>query len=178
MEKNKIVPDVIKVAPKEVAEVKFNSGARADMGNTLTPTQVKDMPMVHWTYETNGLYTVCMTDPDAPSRKAPKYREWQHWLVVNIPENNVNKGETLTEYIGAGPPKNTGLHRYVILVYKQSEKLNCNEKKINNTEGDCRAKFSISKFAEKYKLGAPIAGNFFQAEWDSYVPLLYEQLTS
>lgn len=47
-------------------------------------------------------------DPDAPSRQTPKAREWQHWLVVNIPGNKVNKGQVLTEYVGAGPPQGTG----------------------------------------------------------------------
>ena len=54
-------------------------------------------------------------DPDAPSRKEPKYREWRHWVVVNIPGGDVSKGEVCAEYVGAGPPKGTGLHRYVIL---------------------------------------------------------------
>ena len=31
-------------------------------------------------------------------------------------------------------------------------------------------------FIAKYNLGNPIAGNFFQAEWDDYVPKLYEKL--
>lgn len=31
-------------------------------------------------------------------------------------------------------------------------------------------------FIAKYNLGDPIAGNFFQAEWDDYVPKLYEKL--
>lgn len=51
------------------------------------------------------------TDPDAPSRKEPKFREWHHWLVGNIPENKVAEGETLSEYVGSGPPQGTGKHR-------------------------------------------------------------------
>jgi phosphatidylethanolamine-binding protein (PEBP) family uncharacterized protein len=75
----------------------------------LTPTQVKDIPtVIKWVTEPNALYTLCMTDPDAPSRLNPKYREWHHWLVVNIPENDVAKGHVLSEYVGSGPPK--GLH--------------------------------------------------------------------
>lgn len=31
--------------------------------------------------------------------------EWHHWLVVNIPQNDVAKGEVLSEYVGSGPPK-------------------------------------------------------------------------
>lgn len=86
------------------------------MGNTLTPTQVQNQPNVSWDADPNALYTLIKTDPDAPSRSAPKFREWHHWLVVNIPGNSVEKGETLSQYIGCGPPDKTGLHRYVYLV--------------------------------------------------------------
>lgn len=47
-------------------------------------------------------------DPDAPSRKDPKFREWHHWLVGNIPGFNVSQGEVLSEYVGSGPPKDSG----------------------------------------------------------------------
>lgn len=40
-----------------------------------------------------------------------------------------------------------------------------------------RVKFSIRTFAAKYNLGAPIAGNLFQAQYDDYVPILREQLS-
>jgi hypothetical protein len=69
-----------------------------------------------------------------------------------------------------------GLHRYVFLIYEQPGKINFTEKRLTNRSGDNRGKFSIRKFAEKYNLGQPIAGNFFQAEWDDYVPKLYKQL--
>lgn len=70
----------------------------------------------------------------------------------------------------------TGLHRYVFLIYKQNGKLTFDEPRLTNRSGDNRGCFKISKFAEKYKLGNPIAGNFYQAEWDDYVPILYKQL--
>lgn len=34
-----------------------------------------------------------LIDPDAPSRQTPTFREWHHWLVVNIPGNDLKKGE-------------------------------------------------------------------------------------
>ena len=52
------------------------------------------------------LYDVA--DPDAPSRADPKFREWHHWCVANIPGADISKGEVLSEYVGAGPPKGTG----------------------------------------------------------------------
>ncbi|KAK4871574.1 hypothetical protein RN001_015698 [Aquatica leii] len=176
MEKESVVPDVIDVAPKELAKVSYPSGASVQEGNQLTPTEVKDIPIVSWTADSNTFYTLCMTDPDAPSRKKPDFREWHHWLVGNIPGNNINHGETLSEYVGSGPPQGTGLHRYVFLVYKQPKQLTFDEPRLTNRSGDNRAKFSIKKFAEKYKLGNPIAGNFYQAEYDDYVPILYKQL--
>jgi len=71
----------------------------------------------------------------------------------------------------------TGLHRYVFLVYKQPGKLECNETRLTNKSGNQRGGFAIRKFAAKYNLGQPIAGNLYQAQWDDYVPKLYEQLS-
>nr|WEY07714.1 phosphatidylethanolamine-binding protein [Ephestia kuehniella] len=171
-----VVPDVVPVAPAALAQVKYPSGSVVQEGNELTPTQVKDVPSVSWPAETGAFYTLAMTDPDAPSRAEPTYREWHHWLVGNIPGDNVSAGETLSAYVGSGPPPKTGLHRYVFLVYKQPGKLNFDEPRLTNTSDANRGKFSIAKFAAKYKLGNPVAGNFYQAQYDDYVPLLYKQL--
>lgn len=89
--------------------------------------------------------------------------------MVNIPETDISKGEVLKGYRGSGPPKGTGLHRYVFLVYKQPSILHFNEPRIGPSSRDNRASFSARKFADKYKLGKPIAGNFFQAQWDPSV---------
>uniref|UniRef100_A0A6B0UY14 Putative phosphatidylethanolamine-binding protein 1 n=1 Tax=Ixodes ricinus TaxID=34613 RepID=A0A6B0UY14_IXORI len=106
MEAHQVVPDVIDTVPPGVVQVSYDT-AVVDMGNTLTPTQVQRQPNVSYPADPNKLYTLCMTDPDAPSRQSPKYREWHHWLVVNIPGVNVPQGEVLSEYVGSGPPKGT-----------------------------------------------------------------------
>lgn len=69
-----------------------------------------------------------------------------------------------------------GLHRYVWLVYEQPGTLSCSETVLTNRSGDGRGKFKIQDFRKKYNLGAPAAGTCYQAEWDDYVPKLYEQL--
>lgn len=171
-----VVPDVVDKVPPSVVDVTYPNRLTVEIGKVLTPTQVKDPPTVKWDADANAFYTLCMTDPDAPSRKEPKFREWHHWLVGNIPGADVSKGEVLSEYVGSGPPKGTGLHRYVFLVYKQPDKLKFDEPRLTNRSGDNRGKFSIRKFAAKYNLGDPIAGNMYQAEFDDYVPLLYKQL--
>ena len=82
----------------------------------------------------------------------------------------------MSGYISAGPPKDTGLHRYVFLIYKQPGKLTCDEKRLPNTSGNDRGGWSARAFVNKYKLGNPVAGNFYQAEHDDYVPILYKKL--
>jgi len=176
MEKEKIVPEVVDTVPKSVLDVKYGA-LSVDLGNVLTPTQVQKPPTVNWNGDPDKLYVLCMTDPDAPSRADPKFREWHHWLVGNIKGNDLSTGEVLSDYVGSGPPEGTGLHRYVFLVYQQPGKIAFDEKRLTNRSGDHRGKFSIRNFAKKHNLGQPIAGNFYQAEWDDYVPKLYEQLS-
>lgn len=74
-----------------------------------------------------------MTDPDAPSRAQPTYRECRHWTVMNIPESSIENGDEVIEYIGSGAPKNTDFHRYIFLVYKQPNgKIEHNEPRSSN----------------------------------------------
>ncbi|XP_005176891.1 protein D2-like [Musca domestica] len=174
---NEIIPDVIDAAPQQFLKVSYDNGLTVDKGIELTPTQVQKQPKVEWDAEDGVYYTLIMTDPDAPSRVEPKFREFRHWLVVNIPGNQIDQGEVLAAYIGSGPPKGTGLHRYVFLLYKQSGKLEFDEARVGNNSSQDRPKFKAAKFAEKYNLGSPIAGNFYQAQYDDYVPILHKQLS-
>merc|ERR1712136_255315 len=52
MDTHQVVPDVIDVAP----------------ANTVK---------IEWPVEEGAFYTLCMTDPDAPSRAEPTFREWR-----------------------------------------------------------------------------------------------------
>ncbi|CAL8143637.1 unnamed protein product [Orchesella dallaii] len=165
----------IDVFPKWVLGVKYGN-LEVKLGNTFEPIQVKNPPILTWNADPEKLYLLCMTDPDVPLRLYPIYREFHHWLVGNIPGAEISMGEILTDYVGAGPPKGTGLHRYILLIYEQPGKLAFDEKHLTIRTGKGREKFSIRDFAKKYKLGDPIAGNFYLAEWDDYVPNLYKQM--
>ncbi|XP_058467298.1 protein D3-like [Malaya genurostris] len=176
-EENGIVPDVIAESPQALLQVSYPSGLKINLGNELTPTQVKHQPSVSWEAEPNALYTLIMTDPDAPSRVNPKLREWKHWLVANIPGSDVASGDTIAEYISSAPPEGSGLHRYVFLVYKQpGGKVQFDEPKQSNRNPN-RGKFQAAELARKYNLGTPVAGNFYQAQYDDYVPQVYATLT-
>lgn len=175
--KELVVGDVIDSQPKATVKVDYSaSGVKVDQGNVLTPTQVKEMPKVDYEADAAKLYTLAMVDPDAPSRKEPKFREVLHFLVANIPGKDVARGDTLAEYIGSGPPKGTGLHRYVFLVYEQQHGRLTSSMSIPKTSRNGRISFSIKKWAKENNLGQPIAANFYQAEFDDYVPKLHAQL--
>ncbi|KAJ8263416.1 hypothetical protein COCON_G00158730 [Conger conger] len=164
--------------PAHPLVVKYGSLEIDELGKVLTPTQVQNPPTaIEWDgCDSSKLYTLAMTDPDAPSRKDPKFREWHHFLLVNMKGNDISSGCVMSDYVGSGPPKGTGLHRYVWLVYEQPGKISCTEAVLTNRSGDNRGKFKLQNFRKKYQLGAAVAGNCYQAEWDSYVPKLYEQL--
>ncbi|XP_039954003.1 phosphatidylethanolamine-binding protein homolog F40A3.3-like isoform X2 [Bactrocera tryoni] len=170
-----IIPDIIDTSPKGLVQVNYPSGAKVESGKELTPTQVKDQPTVSWEAEDDALYTLFMVDPDAPSRAEPSNREFLHWLVINIPGNKVAEGQTVAEYIGSGPPDGTGLHRYVFLVFKQAGKIE-STKFIRKTSREGRVRTKTRDSIAKFNLGDPIAGNFYQAQYDDYVPILKSQM--
>lgn len=64
------------------------------------------------------------------------------------------------EWNGPAPPKGSGLHRYIFIIYGHNDSL------MNSTMPLSRAKFDVLKFAQKYSLHA-LNANFFvtQNKW-------------
>lgn len=145
-------------------------------GQEFTPTQTKDTPKIDWSAVPDKFYTVYMASPDAPDVANPKWGEFLHWLVVNVPGKNVDEGEVYCPYIGPLSPKTGGIMRYVFLVYEQPAKLEFNEPHVDNTKVEGHPNFKIEKFASKYNLGQALAGNIYRSQWDDYVPILHRQM--
>lgn len=40
-----------------------------------------------------ALYSLALSDPDAPVPTNPTAREWLHWLVINAPGDDLGNGE-------------------------------------------------------------------------------------
>uniref|UniRef100_A0A8C5KHU9 Phosphatidylethanolamine-binding protein 1 pseudogene n=1 Tax=Jaculus jaculus TaxID=51337 RepID=A0A8C5KHU9_JACJA len=157
--------------PQHPLQVTYGGGVEVDeLGKVLTPAQVKNRPSsISWDgLDPGKLYTLVLPDPDAPSRKDPKFREWHHFLVVSTKGNDIG---------GLWTSQRTGLHRHVWLVYERDKPLKCDEPILSNRSGDHRGKFEVAAFRKKYQLRTPLAGTCYQAEWDDYVPKLYEQLS-
>uniref|UniRef100_A0A3B1J8N3 Phosphatidylethanolamine binding protein 1 n=1 Tax=Astyanax mexicanus TaxID=7994 RepID=A0A3B1J8N3_ASTMX len=94
--------------PARPLQVQYGPVEIDKLGKVLTPTQVPGC-------DSSKLYTLILTDPDAPSRNDPVMREWHHFLVVNVRGNDVSTGCVLSEYVGSGPPKGSG--RFSSLFY-------------------------------------------------------------
>ncbi|KAG1666260.1 Protein D1 [Nymphon striatum] len=128
---SKIVPDIIYHPPKYILLYRLISiimgiiepdeyfnGLPVLLGNELTPTQVRTLPSIHWNAEQYVYYTLIMMDVDVIGTNQTKI-QFLHWMVGNIPGVNVDRGVTLAEFISSGPKKDSGLHRYASLVFRQ-----------------------------------------------------------
>ncbi|GMM56651.1 Tfs1 protein [Maudiozyma humilis] len=102
------------------------------LGNTLPTATTQDAPQFHYQsfgdMDTAAKYTLVMTDPDAPSRTDKKFSEYCHYVVTDVQFADSKGGAIVPEefnvaesYIGPGPPKGTGLHRYIFLLLKQPQ---------------------------------------------------------
>ncbi|XP_034236995.1 protein D3-like isoform X2 [Thrips palmi] len=149
-----LVPRMLDAVPKGTIKVEYAGGLVVDDGNELTPTQVQHHPtLVTWAAEEGAHYCLICTDFDPPGLELedPRKNEVIHYMVGNVPGNALHDGEVLFEYIGAGARQGTGLHK----------------------ERKGRLPFSSRIFACQFKLGRPVAGNFFTAQYDDYVPKLH-----
>jgi len=156
--KAETVPSIIPVAPATKLEVNYG-GRLLEPGQELMPHEVRFGPRITFAVDPEKNYTLVMIDPDNLSRKNPSVAEWLHWLVVNIPASNLKDGnlggQVKMAYGSPGPQPRTDIHRYLFLLYQQdNERVSCQN-------FSSRAKFKVKQFAEKNKLGDPVAGNLF-----------------
>lgn len=104
-------------------------------------------------------YAILMIDPDAPSRNNPIYADFLHLLIIN------NK-KIIVPYEPPNPPKNSGRHKYVFYLLKQSTfidegKLNLSN--ISNNSNINRKNFILSDFIRKNRL-VIVASTYFETE--------------
>ena len=84
-------------------------------GAFLTPFGTRFEPKVEYRANPGTLYTLIMHDPDAVGGNL------LHWVTVNM---DGQTGDKLLQYKGPAPPKGTGTHRYILLLYEQGERIN------------------------------------------------------
>ncbi|KAJ9168945.1 hypothetical protein P3X46_020419 [Hevea brasiliensis] len=156
----KVIGDVLDMY-NPVAEftVRYGSKQIAN-GWEIKPSVAAEMPHVQimGSRFSSDLYTMVMVDPDAPSPSEPKWREWLHWIVVDIPEgSDATKGHELVPYMGPQPP--TGIHRYVFALFKQKAALMGRSRPPGG-----RGNFSTRQFAAQHGFGLPVAAVYFNSQ--------------
>lgn len=156
----RVVGDVVDLfVPTVAMSVRFGTKDLTN-GCEIKPPVAAAAPAVQIAGRVNDLFTLVMTDPDAPSPSEPNMREWLHWLVVNIPGGtDPSQGEEVVPYMGPRPP--VGIHRYVLVVFQQKARVAA---PVPGADQAVRARFSTRAFAERHDLGLPVAAMYFNAQ--------------
>ncbi|ESO03627.1 hypothetical protein HELRODRAFT_80148, partial [Helobdella robusta] len=147
-------------------------------GNFVLPNEANKEPQVTFSSRPDELWAVLMTNPD--ENLTNQNQEYIHWLVVNIPGNDLSKGQTLVKYMPPITPMGTGYHRNVFILFKQN---NVDDfKSVNRVSSDDGAKrleqrqFSTSKFFKTHEKNLiPHSLAFFQSQWDESVRKYYRE---
>jgi len=142
--------------------VRFAKSINVEFGATLNLADVKIEPEVQLDgLSGSGFTTLAMVDPDAPSRSNPVAKEWLHWLVVDIPSGqDIKNGIEKMKFAPSGPPRGSGKHRYIFLLFSHDTPISQNpNSNINERRG-----FKISRYAADNGLGQPKALNFYYTE--------------
>lgn len=168
----------------------------ASLGNTIKPKHLQSSPSItlyedtspgHST-DSHPTYVITLTDPDAPSRKDPKWSEMCHWIATNVsvtprifstlplPEHGLTEqhvqeeGSNLDDVVAykpPGPPPKTGKHRYVFLVFAPrngtTEPLHLSKPKDRQHWGMGEEGGGVRDWAEENGL-VPVAANFVYAK--------------
>ncbi|CDO92732.1 unnamed protein product [Kluyveromyces dobzhanskii CBS 2104] len=174
---SKVLPDFTNKGSTSLV-IEYASKHPVALGNTLSVDGTQEKPELKVTssgdaqLDTEALYTLCLTDPDAPSQSENKWSEYCHYLETNIKLSQDPKiplslelqaGNVKMPYVGPGPPKGTGPHRYVWILAQQSAGKEPEFIKDRPTWGFEKPGTGFQHYAELFKL-TPVAVNFFYAE--------------
>ncbi|KAG8146239.1 hypothetical protein E2320_012607 [Naja naja] len=145
--------------PVRPLRVRYGSVEIEELGQVLTPTQVKNRPtLIEWeNCNPEKFYTLALTDPDAPSRKTPKFREWHHFLVTNMRGNDISSGNVLSDYA----------FTFTCGWSRAAPAADFQEPILSNRWGQAQLQ-NID--LQEIQAGYPVAGTCYQAEWDDSCP--------
>ncbi|CAG4933645.1 unnamed protein product [Colias eurytheme] len=160
----KIVPEYIFNPPDDLLVAGYPD-VEIRLGTKFSPVRTIDSVYLNYPNGAeNEMYTVMLLDIDARTRYDPEFTAYIHGMFLNSPASNLLLGDQIVPYVPAQPMPGTGYHRYVGLLYQQSEYLNPNQTMYYQLARQ-RTRFSAMDFATVNNLEGPKAGNFFLAEY-------------
>jgi len=156
------INEFIDKMPETRADVMFGEKT-VTMARTLPVVDVRACPEVHWPdLDSEALHLVMLVDLDAPSKQRNTANHFVHWLVVNVPGEEIVRGDTIAAYQPPSPPAKTGSHRYVLFVWKLRNKVDA--AKLKPFFASSRANFDMKKFQKSVTSMSSmelLAGNLF-----------------
>ncbi|XP_063235721.1 large ribosomal subunit protein mL38 [Bacillus rossius redtenbacheri] len=135
-------------------------------GNVIKPSEATAAPDVSYTADPATLWTLVLTNPDGHFSSDDS--EYVHWFVGNIPGSDVSKGDVVWDYLQPFPPRGTGFHRFVFVLYKQEKRMDYSSLKkeqpcVNLSERTFRTQ---DFYRERQDDITPAGLAFFQSDWD------------
>lgn len=85
--------------------------------NTLTARNTSKQPNI--SLLPLKISALVMYDPDSSTPPS-----WLHYLVINIPNGDLSKGDIIVPYEGPSPPPGTGAHHYIFEQFAQTSPFN------------------------------------------------------
>lgn len=136
-------------------------------GNTIKPSEASTQPNVEFASKPEDLWTLVLTNPDG--NLYDNDAECLHWFVGNIPGGDVSKGEVICDYLQPFPPKGTGYHRLIFLLFKQEHRVDFSKYQKQSPCLQLRERtFSTLDFYRELQDEITPAGvAWFQSDWDS-----------
>ncbi|KAM0749911.1 PEBP-like protein [Meredithblackwellia eburnea MCA 4105] len=174
--------------PSVFLQIEFpTTGASAQLGNTVTPAEGKEEPVISFSPEVGANpdqeYTLLSFDPDAPSREDQKFGPWRHWVLEGLKGKSLEQveeaaaagtqggasltvtktKEAMAPWVAPSPGQGTGLHRYCFFLYKQSAPLTPFEENFKSNERIDRRNFDVAAFVARNNLEL-VGVNYFLCE--------------
>ncbi|XP_045517836.1 protein D1-like [Pieris brassicae] len=159
-----ITPNYLPVPPQEFMEAPFSS-VDVNLGAFISPLRTIDLDT--FSFENGNvdkLYTLILIDIDSPTNLPRHYRGFVNLLAMNLPSTlDFCSGHIIVPFTPVSPEIGTGLHRIIELVYEQERPINIEDINLYRLARS-RIITRIGDFAETYRLGNPLAGNFFTTQ--------------
>ncbi|THU49498.1 hypothetical protein C4D60_Mb06t10190 [Musa balbisiana] len=153
----RVIGDVVDLFVPTISMMVRYGLKHVNNGCDIKPSMAANPPSVQIAGRQSDLYTLVMTDPDAPSPSDPTMREWLHWMVINMPGGtDPSQGQEAVPYMGPRPP--VGIHRYVLVLFQQKSRLP------GVAPPATRANFNTRSLAAQYDLGLPVATVYFNSQ--------------
>ena len=161
-------------------------------GCSLGPQYSVNKPRVEYSGSPLTHYILIMVNPDSPAyliageagKAEPRrksifnspHRDFVHWVVANIPANDVSAGHTVLPYVGACPSYNSGVQRYFFLIFKQDKVLSPEELEEAELHFSQRGGLQACVWASQQGFAYPLGINGFSSEWSDYCDQVHKEI--